>query len=321
MRERIDPSRALLTLAEMQHGVLSNDQADRNGFGRHSVARLVSEGHWQRLGRGLIFTGRQDPPWLALAWGGILLGGESSRLAGPAAGYLHQLLPDPPPEIAVLVPHGTTLHDVSPWRFTQERPGIRHRSVKSPPRTSAEDTLLDLCDELAEGDAINLLISAVQSRRVAIPELRRRLAARSRVRHRRLLEGLLLEVVEGIESVLELNYARRVERPHGLPRGTRQQTNAAGHRRDVRYDRFATVVELDGRVNHEGMGRFRDMHRDNYATVTGEMTLRYGHWDIHERACLVARQVGSVLSLRGWCGDLVTCINCRQVSLTEAFLP
>ncbi len=81
------------------------------------------------------------------------------------------------------------------------------------------------------------------------------------------------------------------------------------------------MVELDGRVNHEGIGRFRDMHRDNYATVTGEMTLRYGHWDIHERACLVARQVGSVLSLRGWCGDLVICINCRQVSSTEAFLP
>ena len=112
-----------------------------------------------------------------------------------------------------------------------------------------------------------------------------------------------------------------MERPHGLPRGTRQQTNAAGHRRDVRYDRFATVVELDGRVNHEGMGRFRDMHRDNYATVTGETTLRYGHWDIHERACLVARQVGMVLSLRGWSGDLVTCINCRQLSLAEAFLP
>src|SRR6185295_2758050 len=107
--ERIDPSRILLSLAEMQHGVLSNDQAARNGFGRHSVARLVSEGHWRRLGRGLFFTGRQEPPWLALAWGGILLGGESSRLAGPAAGYLHQLLPDPPPEIAVLV----TRHDAS----------------------------------------------------------------------------------------------------------------------------------------------------------------------------------------------------------------
>jgi hypothetical protein len=305
----------------MQHGVLSNDQADRCGFGRHSVARLVSEGHWRRLGRGLIFTGRQEPPWLALAWSGILLGGEDSRLAGSAAGYLHRLVPDPPPEIAVLVPHGTTLHDVAPWRFTQERPGIRSRSVRSPPRTSAEDTLLDLCAELTEGDAINLLISSVQSRHVSVPTLRRRLAARNRVRHRRILESLLIEVVEGIESVLELNYARWVERPHGLPRATRQQTNAVSHRRDVRYDQFATVVELDGRVSHEGMGRFRDMRRDNYATVTNEATLRYGHWDIHERPCLVARQIGHVLSLRGWSGDLVACINCHHVPSTEVFLP
>jgi len=305
----------------MQHGVLSNDQAARTGFGRHSVARLVSEGHWQRLGRGLIFTGRQEPPWLALAWGGILLGGEASRLGSSAAGYLHQMLPDPPPEIAVLVPHGMTLRNVPPWRFTQERPGIRTRSVRSPPRTSAEDTLLDLCADMTEGDAINLLISTVQSRHVAVPALRRRLAARSRVRHRHLLESLLVEVVEGIESVLELNYARRVERPHGLPRATRQQTNAAGHQRDVRYDAFTTVVELDGKLGHEGMRRFRDMRRDNYATVTGEATLRYGHWDVHELPCLVAREVGYVLSLRGWSGELVSCVDCRQVPLTEVFLP
>jgi len=308
-------------MAEMQHGVLSNDQAIRSGFGRHSVARLVGEGHWQRLGRGLIFAGPQEPPWLALAWGGILLGGPTSRLARSAAGHLHQLLPDPPPEITVLVPHGMTLRATAPWTFIQEHAGIRARSVKSPPCTSPEDTLLDLCAGMTEGEAINLLISAIQSRRVAVPALRRRLAARNRVRHRRLLESLLLEVTEGIESVLELNYARRVERPHGLPRGTRQQINAAGHRRDVRYDRFATVVELDGRVSHEGLGRFRDMHRDNYATVTGEATLRYGHWDIHERSCLVARQVGYVLSLRGWTGDLVTCPNCRLLPFTEAFLP
>jgi hypothetical protein len=124
--------------------------------------------------------------------GRIQLGGEAARLGGSAAGYPHQMLPYPPPEIAVLVPHGTTLGDVPPWRFAQERPGIRTRSVRSPPRTSAEDTLLDVCAEMTEGDAINLLISAVQSRRVAVPALRRRMAARSRVRHRHLLESLLI---------------------------------------------------------------------------------------------------------------------------------
>jgi hypothetical protein len=63
------------------------------------------------------------------------------------------------------------------------------------------------------------------------------------------------------------------------------------------------------------------MRRDNFATVTGESTLRYGHWDVHEFPCLVAREVGYVLSLRGWSGDLVTCTNCQQLPLTEAFLP
>jgi len=101
----------------------------------------------------------------------------------------------------------------------------------------------------------------------------------------------------------------------------RRQIDAARHRRDVRYDEFTTVVELDGRLGHEGMGRFRDMRRDNDATVTGEATLRCGHWDIHEPPCLVAREVGYVLAVRGWSGELVTCTSCRQVPLTEVFLP
>ncbi len=321
VRERIDPSETLLHLAASQHEVLSLDQATRSGLGRHSIARLVREGRWQRLTPGLLFTGSRDPTWLGLAWGGILLGGEQARLSGSAAGYLHRIVADPPNPIEVLVPHGSRPGSHTWWTFRQEVDGVRGRSVQDPPRTSAEDTLLDLAAEATEGEVINLVLAAVQSRCVSVPALRRRLGARRRVRHRALIESLITEAAAGVHSGLELDYARSVERPHGLPTASRQHTNRASHQRDVRYDRFATVVELDGRLGHEGLGRFRDMHRDNFATVSGEASLRFGYWDVHERPCLIARQVGLVLARRGWLGELVACAKCRCVPLTDAFLP
>jgi len=78
----------------------------------------------------------------------------------------------------------------------------------------------------------------------------------------------------------------------------------------VRYDPFRLVVELDGRVGHEGMGRFRDMRRDNGSTVAGDATLRYGWADVVGRRCQVAGQVGSVLTARGWTGRLRRCPQC-----------
>jgi len=70
------------------------------------------------------------------------------------------------------------------------------------------------------------------------------------------------------------------------------------------------VVELDGRLGHDGVGRFRDMRRDNHATVDGEVTLRYGSADVNGEPCLVARQVGEVLVLRGWRGEFRLCPSC-----------
>lgn len=73
------------------------------------------------------------------------------------------------------------------------------------------------------------------------------------------------------------------------------------------------MVELDGRLGHEGLGRFRDLRRDNAAAVSGEQTLRYGWFDVHGEQCRVAFQVAAVLSLRGWPGLPSRCQHCRLV--------
>ncbi len=320
MRVREDPPPALLRLADAQHGMVSADQIGRIGFGRHAVARLVHEGRWQRLARGLLFTGPQDPTWTGLAWGGVLLGGDQSRLAGAAAGFLHGLIEGPPSRIDLFVPHGTTIADRPPWTFRQERSGVRGRSVDQPPRTGAADTVLDLAETGTEGQVIDLVISAVQSGVATAPAIRRRLGLRHRHLHRRLIVTLLEETEEGIESTLERDYLRHVERPHGLPASEPQHLNAVLHRRDRYYKDFGVVAELDGQLAHRGR-RFRDLHRDNIAAVLGETTVRFGFWDVHEVPCLIARQVGAVLARRGWLGVLVTCPRCTAIPLTEVLVP
>lgn len=310
MLPRHDPSADLLALAELQAGVLSTEQLLGHGLPRHSVERLVRQGHWQRLDRSVYLTAPGQPSWPALAWAGVLLGGDRARLGGSAAGFAHGLLDQAPDPITVFVPGAQMTRSRDHWSFRREGAGAREpRSPGSPPRTTVEDTVLDLCDLGTAGEAVGWVTQAVQSRRTTVHQLGSALRRRRRARHRRLLEELLGDVAAGAESALELRYLRDVERAHGLPAGDRQHRRHA-FRRDVTYRRFGLVVELDGRLGHEGRGRFRDMWRDNVTTVGGEVTLRYGHADVSERPCLVARQVGSVLVGRGWVGELARCRRC-----------
>ena len=76
------------------------------------------------------------------------------------------------------------------------------------------------------------------------------------------------------------------------------------------YDEYDLVVD-DGRLGHEGLGRFRDMWRDNQAALDALLTLRYGSTDICGRPCAVAVQVGAALAARGWDGVLTRCTRCR----------
>jgi hypothetical protein len=141
---------------------------------------------------------------------------------------------------------------------------------------------------------------------------------------RRLVEGLLADVAEGAQSPLELRYRNDVERAHGLPTGTRQAARRSGRLeatarsyRDVLYDDFGLVVELDGKAGHVDRGRLRDLRRDNVTTLRGERTLRYGWFDVTEEPCLSAFQVAAGLRLGGWTGLPTRCWRCLDVPDAE----
>jgi very-short-patch-repair endonuclease len=308
----VDPSPQLLALARAQSGVVTAGQAETLGLGRHSRQRLLRSGQWQRLDGPVLLAGAEPANWLGLAWAGVLLGGDGARLAGEAAAFLHGLTQEEPDVLRVLARCPVRSRD--PWLFRREEPG--HRSARSPgepPRTTIEDTVMDLCEGVGVGEAVDWITRAVQTRRTSVRRLQACLDQRSRHSRRRLLDELLADLGLGAESPLELRYLRDVERAHGLPAGHRQHRSGDRYRRDVVYLLYRLVVELDGRLGHEGAGRFRDMRRDNWATVEGEATLRYGFTDVAGYPCLVARQVWGVLSTRGFPGELQRCPRCPTV--------
>ncbi len=317
MHPRQQPDDRLHDLARLQAGVLSLEQAAALGLGRHGVARLVREGEWQRLDRQIYFTSRARPDWSASAWAGLLLSGPSGRLAGRSAAYLHRLITEEPWPLELLVPHVAPIRSRPPWVFHRERPGVRDaRSPGNPARTTVEDTVLDLTEQVTAAQTVGWVTDAVQKRLTTVPRLRAAAQRRPRLRHRALLDGLLADVAAGAQSSLEVAYLRDVERAHGLPRANRQRTApSAQHIRDVYYDDYATVVELDGLLGHQGSGRLRDMARDNATTLAGEATLRYGWHDVADDHCPVAFQVGAVLARRGWTGMPTRCRHCRELPL------
>jgi hypothetical protein len=67
------------------------------------------------------------------------------------------------------------------------------------------------------------------------------------------------------------------------------------------------LIELDGRLHLLTARRWRDMAKDNRATLRGEATLRYGWLDVDSQACQVALQVLGLLVMRGYRGGAHPC--------------
>ncbi len=295
--------------------MLTREQAIGHGFSRHAIERMVNTGTWQSVANGLYSTVPTSSDWEAMAWGGVLLGGDKARLGPNSSGHLHGLIPQPPELVDVLIQADRRARTQGPWHFIRERPGARSARTLGPlAHLSIEDTVLDLCASASEGEIVRLLTRAVNRRGTTARAVLRQLEHRPRHPHRKLLVGILGEVSEGAESALELQYLRRVERAHGLPHGNRQRSRLGlAYLSDVGYDAYQTLVELDGRDGHEGEGRFRDMDRDNQFALNWLITLRYGWFDVVDRPCAVAHEVAQALRAHGWSGLPTRCPNCLNV--------
>ncbi|HEY0933520.1 MAG TPA: type IV toxin-antitoxin system AbiEi family antitoxin domain-containing protein [Trebonia sp.] len=300
----------LLQLLESQDGVITVGQAVSAGLAAKAVRAHVLAGRWQVMQRGVYaaFTGK--PARRAELWAVLLRAGPGAVLSHQTAAELAGLLNGPSPVIHVTVPHGS-----DPGKRVKIPGVVFHRSrslartrhpTLTPPRTRVEETVLDLIDSARGFDeAYDWICRAVGRRRTTAARLGTALEARPRMRWRQEIRLALGDADRGARSVLELRYARGVERRHGLPAARRQARirQATGNRYlDNLYAEYRACVEIDGTAAHPEDEQWRDKSRDRWNAVhEGIDTIRIGAADLvnQERQCRTAADVAKWLSGRG----------------------
>ena len=302
---------AAAEIARWQAGAISRRQLLDAGLTSKLIARRLMRGRWQQLYWGVyaVFTG--PPPRETWLWAAVLRAGPGAVLSHLTAAELHGLLDAPAEAIFVTVPATRRIATAgiivrTSWRIAQAtQPG------REPPRTSVEETVLDLV-ELAStfDDACGWITRACARWLTTEERLRDALAARKKMRWRPELDDVLAAAGDGIHSVLEYRYLRDVERAHGLPRSRHQVRVVIDGKavyRDAYYDEYQLAVEFDGRLAHPDEERWRDSRRDSQAGAQGIQTIRYGWRDVYGHACRTAVLQAQILQRRGWSGTPRPC--------------
>ncbi|HEX5190278.1 MAG TPA: type IV toxin-antitoxin system AbiEi family antitoxin domain-containing protein [Streptosporangiaceae bacterium] len=291
-------------LAQIQRGVLSARQAISFGLSRDMVGTLLRSGRWHALQHGVYATFTGEPSRDAVLWAAVLRAGSCALLSYNTAAELQRLADRPSAAIHITIPGQRRIATI---------PGvIIHHALRAeqaahstdmPPRTRIEETVLDLAAVAANAeDACGWVTRGIGRRLTTQQALRRALGQRARMRFRAEIAEVLADEWAGVHSALEYRYVKYVEVPHGLPRGRRQAPGSRDGRRvyrDVLYDGYDLIVELDGRAAHPGDTRWNDIRRDNAALAIGLMTLRYGWYDLRSRPCGVAEEVHQALLKNG----------------------
>jgi len=192
---------------QAQSGVVSWEQARAAGFTQKAIAWRVRSGTWRRIYRRVYATFAGDVPRAGKLWAAVLSVGPDAVLSHETAAEIHGLTDKPSTRIYVSVPAVQR-----PNRDRMIRGVVIHRSRclvpewQPPwqlPRTTVEDTVLDLIATARSFDDAYGWISAAIGRRLTTPELLgKALAARSRMRWRSWVTGALQDAADGVHSPL-----------------------------------------------------------------------------------------------------------------------
>ncbi len=305
----LQQSARLRAQAAGQAGLVTRAQVLEAGLGVEGLRWALTSRRWVALHPGVYLTtpGRDD--WEVRAVAALLFVGRPAALAGPSAALAWGLERREPKSVHVIVPAGRRASIRQGLEVTRSRRfDERTDDLAWPHRTTVEHTVLDLGMRSPLDRVLALAARACQQRLTDEPRLAVALAGRPDQTHRALLRECLTDVADGAESAAEVRYIRDVERAHGLPTALRQQHIGSGRRCDNLYETEQVVLEVDGRIGHEGWGaRVRDGIRDRGSARQGRVTVRVFWTDVAVTPCELAAEVGDLLRGRGWPGLLRPC--------------
>jgi hypothetical protein len=143
----------LTRIALFQHEVLTAQQLLAAGVSSAYLKSQVRQGNWQRLYRGVYATYSGEPPRLGRLWAAVLWAGDGAMLSHESAAELAGLAAKPARVIHVTVPIRRTVTKVRGVEIHRSsRCADARHPARLPPRTTTEETVLDLAAAAAQLD-------------------------------------------------------------------------------------------------------------------------------------------------------------------------
>jgi hypothetical protein len=271
---------ALLTLASIQHSVISDAQAIEHGLSAEMIRRRIRAGEWQRVLPRVLRRAGAPTSGRQAAMAACLWAGSDAVISHATAGVLWALDGIQTRRIAITLPAGverrSPLVDV---HWSQTLPVVDRTRLAGIPITSATRTLVDIAG-LVHRDRLELAVEDAFRKRLSGPaQLRTRLDSlggsgrAGTAQLRALLDERGERALSG--SRREVDLERLLVRG-GLPRPVRQFAITHGGRTihvDLAYPDRRLAIEFDSLRWHTGRARLDiDAARRNL--------LRAAQWDL-----------------------------------------
>lgn len=248
------------------------------GFTRAEVRAQLRAARWQAVGSQSIALHNGPVTRTGWLWAAVVQGGPRAHLDGAAAleaAGLHRFTAE---RIRVSVPRGARVRRTRLFDVRQTRrwdPGAL--APAGIPRTRpAVAAVRAALWAASDRQAALVLTLTVQQGLARAEDVATAALDVRRDRRRRLVHGVLLDLLGGARSLPELDFAR-LSRQHGLPEPTRQVVRRGPGGRvylDVVWEEWGVVVEIDGIQHGWAENAVPDALRHNEVALGGETVLR-----------------------------------------------
>ncbi|WP_061960558.1 hypothetical protein [Demequina flava] len=279
---------------------IASDFAVRHAVTTGDLVR-VTPGHYAHAAAAQSFWTRADA---AVQWIGT-----RGTLGGEAALFIAGVVPEPPRDVAVVVPRHTRIAQAPPWlRVTYAKYAPRVSFVEGWEVVEPSMALAQCFGRLDHETRAGVFFDALADGAVTVEGMRRAFAVMPRIKDRPILKQLVEDAEAGAESVLERDAKNDVFDLVEFSGFVPQFDIVAGGRRyrlDLFHPELRIAVELDGAAYHAGQGHWqRNLNRDAALLAQGVVTVRFSYWDITERAAWCRQMLRSVMAQRSRGGAL-----------------
>lgn len=296
---------SLSDIATAQDGVVSRRQLHRLGVTRWMIAANLRARRWRLHGRQSICLHTGALPVAAARWYAVIEAGPRSALDGVSALEAAGLKGfDGVQAIRVSVPRGAP---------AVRRPGLMVRQTRRlqpsdvvpagvPRVRPAIAAVRAALWAVSDRQAATILAMVVQQRVCRADDIAEALLDVRRHRRRKVLEAVVLDLLDGAQAMGELDFGRLC-RAHGLPAPERQvlrRTSSGTAYLDGYWPAYRLVVEVDGIHHLKVPAVVSDALRQNDLSLAADTVLRLPLLGLRIAPDEFMRQVREGLVAGGW---------------------